>query len=206
MKLLLSSCPNRPFYGSVMSIYLSVGDHSPIYFSYLDRCGVLRGYDLLPSKIANQKKEKIKSFMIEYQPEVIVINASAGQVAKQIAMLIEKELIREVQEVLQKKQNSNNNDDDGYLDNSNNIAKYETHVCIVKDEIAIIFKNSSRAKKVFPEFQPNLSAAICLGRYVQEPLAEYCNMWLASDSTHVFGMETLSLDLHPLKVSVLCCM
>jgi len=71
---------------------------------------------------------------------------------------------------------------------------------MVKDDIANIFKNSVRAKKMFPNLQPGTAAAICLARYVQEPLSEYCNMWYSVDGTATFGNEILFLDIHPLQV------
>ena len=71
---------------------------------------------------------------------------------------------------------------------------------IIKDDIAQIFKNSTRAKRTFPEFEPGVSAAICLARYVQEPLAEYCALWKNANAVELFGFEALYLDVHPLKV------
>ena len=55
---------------------------------------------------------------------------------------------------------------------------------------------------MFPELQPGTAAAECLARTVQEPLAEYANMWLSADPVGTFGYETLYLTLHPLKVCI----
>lgn len=52
---------------------------------------------------------------------------------------------------------------------------------------------------MFPELQPGAAAAICLGRFVQEPLAEYCSMFCSADATAVFGYELLFLNLHSQK-------
>ena len=79
-------------------------------------------------------------------------------------------------------------------------VQYTANVVIIKDEIAQIFKNSTRAKRTFPEFEPGVSAAICLARYVQEPLAEYCALWKNANAVELFGFEALYLDVHPLKV------
>lgn len=70
----------------------------------------------------------------------------------------------------------------------------------MNDDVALIYRHSPRAKKQFPELQPGAAAAICLGRYVQEPLAEFCNMFWSADATDVFGYELLFLDLHEHKV------
>lgn len=71
----------------------------------------------------------------------------------------------------------------------------------MKDEVSLIFKNSQRAQKMFPDLQPGTSFAISLARFVQEPLTEYCGLWWSADAADTFGFETLFLDLHPNKVS-----
>jgi hypothetical protein len=71
---------------------------------------------------------------------------------------------------------------------------------IVNDEIAKIFKNSLRAKHLFPDLHHGCAAAICLARFVQEPLAEVCNLWTLADANEIFGFESFFLNLHPLKV------
>lgn len=72
---------------------------------------------------------------------------------------------------------------------------------IIKDDVANIFKTSLRCKKMFPELQPAEAAAVCLARYIQEPLAEYCGMFTAANEQEVFGHELLFVNVHPLKVS-----
>lgn len=61
----------------------------------------------------------------------------------------------------------------------------------------MIFKNSHRAKKMFPDLQSGTAAAVSLARFVQEPLAEICHMWWSADSSGSFGFELLFLDIHP---------
>jgi transcriptional accessory protein Tex/SPT6 len=78
---------------------------------------------------------------------------------------------------------------------------YLHKVILVKDDLVNIFKGSTRAKAMFPDLQAGGAAAVCLARFVQEPLAEYCNMWTSTNTTEVFGFESLYLDLHPLKVN-----
>jgi transcription elongation factor SPT6 len=52
---------------------------------------------------------------------------------------------------------------------------------------------------MFPDLEPGTAAAVCLARYAQEPLAEYCALWTSVDAVDGFGFESLFLDLHPLK-------
>lgn len=73
-------------------------------------------------------------------------------------------------------------------------------VAIIKDEVPNIFKRSPRAKKLFPDMEASTCAAVSLARFAQEPLIEYCALWLSVDSMEQFGYESLYLDLHPLKV------
>lgn len=73
-------------------------------------------------------------------------------------------------------------------------------VIVVNDDLAKIFKSSPRAKSLFPDLSLGGAAAICLARYVQEPLAEYCNLWTLADANELFGFESYFLNLHPLKV------
>lgn len=97
IKSLLVSCPSRPYYGSVMSIFVN-NDRQPIFFSFIDRngniifclfsrkvfrvfesylyffLGLLRGHDLLPVLAMNQRRDKIKQLMIQYKPETIGMN------------------------------------------------------------------------------------------------------------------------------------
>lgn len=77
---------------------------------------------------------------------------------------------------------------------------FNNQVLIVDDNVAIIFKNSERSKKLLPGLVPNEAAAICLGRFAQEPLAEYCSIWTSPDSSGLFGSEAFHLSLHPLQV------
>ena len=49
-----------------------------------------------------------------------------------------------------------------------------------------------------------VAAAASLGRFTQEPLAEFCSLWSCADSTETFGYEAFFLDLHPLKVNLTC--
>jgi transcription elongation factor SPT6 len=209
---LLLACPRRSFYGSVMTIYLTPKE--PLYLAYVDRNGVLRGHDLLPAKAMNERKEKIMKFLVQYTPNVIAINASAGTNAKNLQALIEKELIREVrQELIDLKRKKRHDrrkeyaDDDESLgddepsdsDEDDKDGPYDAQVIIVNDELARIYQHSSRAKKQYPELQGGCAAAISLARYVQEPLAEYANMFTSADATELFGYELLYLNLHPLK-------
>lgn len=71
-------------------------------------------------------------------------------------------------------------------------------VMVIKDELPRIFMNSPRSKEMFSDLQPGEAAAVCLARFAQEPLAEYCCAWKIANSQEVFGYELLFLKVHPL--------
>lgn len=72
---------------------------------------------------------------------------------------------------------------------------------LIDDHVAKIFKGSQRAKQLLPELEAGAAAAVCLARFAQEPLAEYCNMWTCADASDMFGYEALFMNIHPLQVS-----
>lgn len=103
IKNLLSSCPLRPFYGTVMSIYLSAGERQPIFMAYVDKNGVLRAHETLPEKALNTKGERLRSFILEHLPDVIVLNASGGMASRGTESMLAKNTLREVERTLEVK-------------------------------------------------------------------------------------------------------
>ena len=73
-------------------------------------------------------------------------------------------------------------------------------VLLIDDQLAKIFQSSPRSKQLCPDLPAGAAAAVSLGRFSQEPLAEFCSLWSCADSTETFGFEAFFLDLHPLKV------
>lgn len=73
---------------------------------------------------------------------------------------------------------------------------------ILDDTVPNILKNSSRREILFPDLPSETAAAICLARFAQEPLSEYCSIWRSVDSSYLFGYEVLYMKLHPLQVRI----
>lgn len=192
VKDLLLSCPYRPYYASVLSIFISTGNDEPLCMCYVNKDGVLRAHDYLPSKVMNQKAQRIKKFILENKPDLIVLNSSGGAATRSTCVLIEKNILREIEEDL-KDMNNNNRDDD--------FTPYSANVIIITDDLACIFKNSPRSKRMLPDLQPSECAAVSLARYTQEPLAEYCSAWMNANAQDIFGFELLFLKVHPLQVN-----
>ncbi len=202
VKDLLKACPNRPFYGSVASIYISLGRDEPLCMAFVNRDGVLRAHDLVPSQAMNQKNDRIRKFLVENRPDLIVLNSSGASATRSTCILVEKNILKEVEEEIKRRDAARRDgriDGLNYADEDEEFVPYRAQVMIVKDELARIFQNSDRRKKLFPELQPAEAAAVCLARYAQEPLAEYCSAWNAASSQETFGYELLFLPVHPLK-------
>lgn len=65
-------------------------------------------------------------------------------------------------------------------------------VIYARDDVARIYQHSERGKTEFPAFSPILKYCICLGRCLQEPLAEYSTLFNPKQ-------EALFVRLHPLQ-------
>ncbi|KAG5175016.1 hypothetical protein JKP88DRAFT_265969 [Tribonema minus] len=53
---------------------------------------------------------------------------------------------------------------------------------LIRDDVARIFATSERGRQEFSEAHENLRSAVSLARMMQEPLAEYTNMWTSMES------------------------
>lgn len=198
VKDMLLSCPNRSFNATVASIFVTSGKNEPLCMAYVNKDGVLRAHDYIPPQAMNQKVQRIKQFLIENRPDLIVINSSGGMASRSLSITIEKSILREVEEqiyAIDKSTQNISNDEDDYI-------PYKAQVMIITDDLACIFKTSSRCKRLFPELQPAEGAAISLARFAQEPLSEYCSAWMNPNPQEIFGFELLFLNIHPLKVSI----
>ena len=195
---MLAQCPYRPHYANIVSIHVVAGAHQPVCMVYLDKEGVLCASDLLPSKAINKKDETLEKFITAHKPSLVIVNTSGGFVAKSTMMNLKKRILPKIKAAHEKNRQEKKDAQGMDYDDFDDEGEYNPEVLLIKDDISEIFKMSDRSKKMFPEFHAGVRAAICLGRYVQEPLAEYCNLWTSASASGVFGYEVLFLKLHPL--------
>lgn len=195
-KAMLLACPDTPKF-SVGSIYQAAEKGAGISMVYVDRDGVVIATDLIPFKTIAQRKERIKHFLFEYRPDVIALNSSGGEFSRDLALTIEKGVLKDIAEMmtLQAKLSGDEDEEDATV-------TYNPHIVLADDSLANIFKNSTRAKKMFPEMLTECTAAVSLARTVQEPLTEYCGLWKAVDSGNQFGFEAMFINLHPQQALV----
>ena len=200
--------PNPVSRFTVLSILLPVGGgdkSSAVYMSFIDQDGLVRSQDSIPYAARSKKREKIAQVMKSTKPDVIVINTSGGIQSTSTEAMIMKYLIKEVQEEIRKDNAAlrRSRYEEGYEvpsdDEDDDDDLFEPEVLLVNDDVAQIYGASSRARSAFPGIPPGAAAAVCLARMVQNPVAEYANMWRSADAIGIFGYETLFLDLHPLQ-------
>ena len=197
IKAWLEACPRKPFYGKVLSVNISSASHQPIAMAIVDDIGTVITSNIVPSKLSHKKGETLIGLMKQYKPELIIFNSSGGRVSKSTRDLAER-AIADITESMREeiKKGKNLLKADGEEDEQN---EYKATALIVKDEISEIFRRSVRSKKMFPDLPDCLRAAVCLARFTQEPLAEYCNLWSSANSKGDFGGEVLFLKLHQNK-------
>lgn len=191
---------------TVLSILIPTGGgdkSSTTYMCFIDQEGLVRSQDSIPFAARNKKREKIAQFMKTTKPDVIVINTSGGTQSTSTEAMIMKYLIKEVQEQIRADNETKRNAryDDGYdvpSDDEDDFT-FEPEVVLLNDDVAQIYGTSNRARTAFPGIPPGAAAAVSLARMIQNPVAEYANMWRSADSIGTFGFETLFLDLHPLQ-------
>lgn len=99
----LRACPNRPFYATVASIFINLGRQEPLCMAFVNRDGVLRAHDLVPSQAMNQKDDRIKRFLVENRPDLVVINASGAGAARSTAITVERSILKEVEEEVRRR-------------------------------------------------------------------------------------------------------
>ena len=71
--------------------------------AYVNKDGVLRAHDLIPAQALNQKDERIKRFLVENRPDLVVINASGAGAARSTAIVVEKNILKEVEEEVRRR-------------------------------------------------------------------------------------------------------
>ena len=89
--------PKTTYYYNIISIHIINSDKEPWCICYLDKYGLLKGSILIPHESnINKKHELLMLFIYEYKPNVIVINASGGTLAKGLQETLEKRLLPQV--------------------------------------------------------------------------------------------------------------
>lgn len=189
---ILLNCPNRPRCKAITGVYVS-SENASIDLATINDEGSLHATSYIHSLNPKAWEEKLKLYLFEYRPSLLVINSGGGEHAEKIQTIVEKKLVNEVNDTIKMSARLRPEAD---LD----MTTYEPQVIIIKDDVANIFKRSTRAKSIFPDIEANACAAVSLARMAYEPLLEYCSLWQSVDSSKLFGFETIYLDLHPLQV------
>lgn len=100
LRLLLTEAPQRPHAESVVGFFFSQDKRMSLHMVCVDKDGCVKAHHEIPSQAMIQKKDKVEAFLYENRPELIVINSAAGVNAKNLQMLIEKEIIDSINQAL----------------------------------------------------------------------------------------------------------
>jgi len=197
---------------SVVTVCLPGSNHDPTCLAAVDPAGKPIDNDMVPGRARGQLRERIKQFIKRSLPHVIAINMSAGRAARQMRNTIERNIIPSIVQMKREEAQRNNDmrrdaiESNAYTgmdyESDDENFDYKPDIILVKDDVSRIFAQSRRAANMFPDLDKHQAAALCLARFVQDPLPEYCNMWTICDGVGNFGFESLFLDLHPQQV---CC-
>jgi transcription elongation factor SPT6 len=189
-----------------VGIHLSPDRNEPSFAAAIDPMGVVIDHLVLPAQ-KGLLPEKLKEFIMEVRPNVVVVGAGAGQHSKRISnMLFSRRpaqgeggadmvqgLVPEAIYDFRAR-----NESEGFYEDVWDVCE----VVLALEDVAQIFARSPRGEKEFPDYHPNLRTAACLARCIQDPLVEYAGMWTTMDSQGSFGYEMLHLRLHPLQSEV----
>lgn len=144
-----------------------------ILWAYVENDGrVLEHGKLIEFRLGNQERgipdgEDIAKFVEAAQrrrPDVIGVSGWSVETRK---------LYKDVQEIIKQ----NRLTGPAYEDESTGAERSdELEVVMVNDEVARLYYNSGRATAEFPKYPPLTRYCIALGRYLQNPLAEYASL------------------------------
>ncbi|ELR24047.1 S1 RNA binding domain containing protein [Acanthamoeba castellanii str. Neff] len=118
-----------------------------------------------------QELDQLRDFISDHTPHAIVVGAGPNEIDSRRFF---EELTRAATTVEARKD-----------------LRHRIHVTYADSRIAKIYKNSSRSQKEFPDYAPLAREAVCLARFLQNPLIEYCGLTLDG------AEEVLCLPFHP---------
>jgi transcriptional accessory protein Tex/SPT6 len=97
----LLSCPERFVYSKVAGLYAGTDKNSGLCMACVDSNGVLLAHQTIASQSMGQKKDKIKAFLYDNRPDLVVINSGGGGLSREIHRLIMKEILDEISETVE---------------------------------------------------------------------------------------------------------
>ena len=147
----LLKCPERPVSYTVASIFCSAEPKSPICMAYIDVDGVVKSHSVLPAEAISQKRDRVTQFLKENKPSVIVLNASGGDASRSLLSQLERFLVNEVANILEKEAADRRAEREYnyYMDEAEDLeeeSRFSPKVVLINDHIAQIFAQSRRSK------------------------------------------------------------
>ncbi len=191
----------------VVGIYMSPDPRQPSYAAVIDQSGVSLDYLVLPAR-REEAPVKLKEFLMDNRPHVVAVGASPSPQTCHVKRMLythrsaqlEGDLdivLGVIPEALEDYKNRRDEESvTWYPDWATCGVEY------VHEDVALVFSASARSAQEMPDFHPNHRAAVCLARYLQNPLVELAGMWMTMDSQGELGSEMLSLQFHPLQKEI----
>ncbi len=191
----------------IAGIYISPDPRQPSYAAVIDHTGVALDHLILPAR-REEVPAKLKEFFMDNRPDVVAVGASPSPQTRYIKKMLYTHRRAQLEgdpdtmsgvipEALEDYKSQRDEE---------SVRWYpEWRACGVEfvcEDVALVFSASARSAQEFPDFHPNHRAAICLARYLQNPLIELAGMWMTMDSQGELGSEMLSLQFHPLQKEI----
>lgn len=146
----LLKCPEKPVAYTVASIFCSSEPKSPLCMAFIDVDGVVKAHSVLPAEAISQKRDRISQFLKDNKPNVIVLNASGGDASRNLLSQLERFLVNEVANMLEKEAADRRaeREDNYYMDEGEEEeeVRFAPKVVLINDHIAQIFAQSRRSK------------------------------------------------------------
>lgn len=162
----------------VLAISNGMGDpaRDPVFWAYLSDDGRLSDQGKVGNLARDERqREAFAEVVNNVQPDVIAVSGWSSETHK---------LVRDLESVVSEKGLMGVEFEDP---ETNDYRTEPLEVMIVDDEVARLFKDSSRAVAEFPSLNPVTRYCVALARYMQNPMKEYAAL----------GKDVASLTFHP---------
>jgi transcriptional accessory protein Tex/SPT6 len=116
----LLNCPGRFCYSKVASLFVTQDRTPGLHMACVDSNGVLVAHQVIAPQSMGQKKDKIKAFLYDNRPELVVINSSAASLGREISGLVGKQILEEITETIEldRQLRRSQSNRDGFDDNN----------------------------------------------------------------------------------------
>jgi len=201
----------------LVGVSVALDPREATYFAAVSARGELKNSLAIPpgKQITDvDVREKIIGFLIGARPSAVLVGTSGGLSSR----LFNRKLSEILNEATDKWNNRLVQGEDeeeeeyesrrrrfeeryglSHLDEEPEDELWKCNVDLIDDNIAQLFGRSVRGSKEFPDAAINLKCAIATARHAQDPLSGLCYAWSVASDSGNFGVEMLTVNVHPLQ-------